>query len=120
MRVLVAEDDFWVAMLIESILLAAGHDAIPVATYAAAKESVLADPPDAAVVDMRLQDGLSGPALARALVWAGIPTIICSANPAAHHLVDGLPVVAVLAKPIIPERLHDALRQRDPQSMLDG
>ncbi len=106
MRVLVAEDDFWVAMLIESVVLAGGHDAVAVRSYGEAKEAVLADPPDMAIVDLRLVDGLTGPALARALVWAGIPTVVCSGNPAARLFLDGTPVLAVLNKPVDTQDLR--------------
>lgn len=68
LRVLICEDDPVQAMLLEDIVYRAGHRPIgPAKCFVEALEIVDANRIDAAIVDINLSDGRSGPLIARHL-----------------------------------------------------
>lgn len=108
LRILVAEDEPLVAMLLEDVLLDAGASIIgPVATVAEALRLVAAEPLDCAVLDLNLT-GETCLAVADALVERGVPFLVATGYggdaPLPRH--GG---VLVLQKPYDPVELIAAL-----------
>jgi CheY-like chemotaxis protein len=83
-RVLVVEDEYLVAVLLEEDLLAAGCSvAGPYTTLAAARAAVLAEPPDLAILDVNLNGEMVYP-LAEQLADSGIPMVFLSGYDVGH------------------------------------
>lgn len=107
-RVLVAEDEPLVAMLLEDVLLDAGATIMgPVGTVAEALALAAAERPDAAVLDLNLS-GETCLAIADALAAAGVPFLVATGYggdvPLPRHAG-----VQVLQKPYDPVALIEAL-----------
>ncbi len=79
--ILIVEDEIFVAMDIERVLVDAGYH---VAAIAADRSQALAVPaPDLAFVDLNLRDGPTGPEIARQLARLhGTKVVYVTANPA--------------------------------------
>jgi CheY-like chemotaxis protein len=68
LRLLLVEDEPFIALDLEALVRAGGHEVIGVAdTFEAAVSLADAEAPDAAFVDLNLRDGMTGLALARVL-----------------------------------------------------
>jgi DNA-binding response OmpR family regulator len=107
-RVLVAEDEAIVSMLIEHELTQAGFDMIgPFATCADVSRWLASDTPDIAVLDHELRDGpCTGVAVE--LYRRGVPFVaLTGSNPA--DLPDLLRNAPRIAKPDSLERLGDVV-----------
>lgn len=80
-RILVVEDEGLVALEIETFLAGAGHEVVGTA---AEREGALAlaraEPPDLAIVDIRLSGGDSGLDLAADLAALGVPVLFVTGN----------------------------------------
>ena len=106
MRIMIVEDDFLIALDMERTLRMAEHEIIgPAATAEMALKLAEAEHPDLALIDIRLADGDSGPALARELwdrylVASLFVTANMTDNPAWTDAALG-----VLAKPASPVAL---------------
>ena len=110
MRVMIVEDEAFVALDLERIVQEAGHLAIgPVNTV----EQALAYAPKAeiALVDLGLADGLSGSQLARRLIDRfGISVIFVTGAPGdIGYGLEG--AVDVVSKPFTDERLIQAIEK---------
>jgi CheY-like chemotaxis protein len=108
MRVLIIEDEFLIAQLLETVVQEAGHETIgPVSTV----EQALAYAPraDIALVDLTLSDGNSGQQLARRLIDRfGIDVIFVTGDPGpVQQNFDG--ALAVVRKPFRDEEITEAL-----------
>jgi CheY-like chemotaxis protein len=108
MRVLIVEDEFLIAQLLEDVVRDYGHETIgPVSTV----EQALAYAPraDIALVDLGLADGNSGQLLARRLIDRfGIDVIFVTGDPGpVQQGFDG--ALAVVRKPFRDEEITDAL-----------
>ena len=107
-RILVVEDEIFVATEIEHVIEEMGH--VPVG-IAADQRSALALAPesDVALVDLNLRDGPTGSAIGRALAEAhGVTVLFMTANPG--QLGTGVPgTVGVLPKPVTDTDLRAAL-----------
>ena len=108
MRVLIVEDEFLIAKLLENVVEDDGFEAIgPVSTV----EQALAYAPraDIALVDLSLSDGNSGQLLARRLIDRfGIDVIFVTGDPASvQQGFDG--ALAVVNKPFRDEEITGAL-----------
>jgi len=108
MRVLIVEDEFLIAQLLESVVKDHGYETIgPVATV----EQALAYAPraDVALVDLGLSDGDSGRLLARRLIDRfRIDVIFVTGDPGAvQQGFDG--ALAVICKPFREEEIVKAL-----------
>jgi DNA-binding response OmpR family regulator len=108
MRVMIVEDEFLIASLLEAIVEEQGHERLgPVSTV----EQALAHAPraDIALVDLGLADGNSGRLLARRLVDRfGIEVIFVTGD--ASALQDGFDgALAVIQKPFRDEEIISAL-----------
>jgi DNA-binding NarL/FixJ family response regulator len=109
MRVLIVEDELTIALDIEAIVLADGHEVVGIARTE--KEALeLAPEAEIALVDFRLADGLTGRDLARKLFKGfNIAVIYVTGNPEA--VVDGgADGVGVVSKPQTPEKIIEAIR----------
>ena len=107
-RVLVAEDEPLVAMLLEDVLLDAGATILgPASTVAEALRLTAQQRPDLAVLDLNLS-GETCHAVADALAAAGVPFLVATGFGADDPLPSHAGV-QVLQKPYEPTALIDAL-----------
>jgi CheY-like chemotaxis protein len=110
LRLLVVEDEPFIALDLQMLSASAGHDVVGVAdTLASALELAAAETPEAALVDINLADGFSGLKLSRALRQDG-----CRAVGFITGNVDQVPpdfagAVAVLEKPYTQEGVEEML-----------
>ncbi len=89
-RVLVVEDEFFIAMELMSVLIDGGFEVIgPVTTVALALESIKRHQPDAAVLDVNL-DGESVTPVAHLLHSLGVPFVLATSLNRADLHRDGL------------------------------
>ena len=108
MKVMIVEDENFIAMELERIAQDAGHQTVgPVSTI----EQALAYAPksDIALVDLSLSDGLSGAQLARRLIDRyGVDVIFVTGSP--ESIGNGIEgALDVIAKPFTDERIVGAL-----------
>lgn len=97
-RILVVEDEIFVATEIEHVIEEMGHEPIGIAPDQRSALS-LASQADVALVDLNLQDGPTGIGIGRILAQThGVTVVFMTANPS--QLGDGVPgTVGVLPKP---------------------
>jgi CheY-like chemotaxis protein len=107
-RILVVEDEIFVAAEIEYVIEEMGFTPVGIApdqptALALAKEA------DVALVDLNLQDGPTGISIGRILAQThGVTVLFMTANPS--QLGDGVPgTVGVLAKPVTDHELRAAV-----------
>lgn len=126
-KILIVEDEFLVAMNLETVIEDLGHQTIGIAPDAETALGFAADAPDVAFVDLNLRDGLTGPHIGKRLSECGVSVIYVTANP--RILGAGVPgTLGVMPKPCdgrsIASALDYALRQRSgmpaipPSSMI--
>jgi DNA-binding response OmpR family regulator len=107
-RVLVAEDEFVIALEVGDVLRGAGYEVVgPAATAGEAERLAREGPLEAAVLDIALRDGTAF-AAAAALAARGVPFVFLSGYPA-EVLPDRFRGRPVLDKPFAAERLPAAL-----------
>lgn len=105
---LIVEDEPMIAMLLEDILDAAGHDIVAVVDSNADARALLdKGGVDAAILDINLTDGESWP-LAADLQRRNIPFLMASGDSGSTP-PPGLAPVQMLAKPFSLESLETAL-----------
>ncbi|SFZ81827.1 Response regulator receiver domain-containing protein [Devosia enhydra] len=106
-RILVVEDEIFVAAEIESIIADMGHE--PVGIAADRRTALaLADDADIALVDLNLVDGPTGIDVGRTLADRGVTVLFITANPS--QLGDGVPgTIGVLPKPADGTELEQAV-----------
>lgn len=81
LRILVVEDEGLVALEIETFLTGAGHEVVgTVADRAGALALTRTEPPDLAIVDIRLSGSDSGLDLAADLAALGVPVLFVTGN----------------------------------------
>lgn len=107
-KVLVVEDEIFVAIEIEHVVEELGHSAVGIAADSRTAMD-LACQADIALVDLNLRDGATGPEIGRALAdQYGITVLFMTANPS--QLGDGVPgTLGVLSKPVGDEELKQAI-----------
>jgi DNA-binding LytR/AlgR family response regulator len=108
MKVMIVEDEGFIALELERIAQDAGHQTVgPVSTV----EQALAYAPksDIALVDLSLADGQSGAQLARRLIDRyGVDVIFVTGSPeSVGHGIEG--ALDVIPKPFTDERIAGAL-----------
>jgi DNA-binding NarL/FixJ family response regulator len=114
-RVLVIEDNVFIAFDLEAQLGAMGCQVVGIAVTAdAAIKIAREDKPDLAIVDLKLANGSRGQDAARVLrVELGIPSIILSGS--LHSLTvderDTICPLAMLSKPALPRELQSAVEK---------
>ncbi|MGE0613742.1 MAG: response regulator [Hyphomicrobiales bacterium] len=110
MNILVAEDSFHIAFVIETALESEGATVIgPAATLDRAQKLADSTRPDFAVVDMRLGDEEAVP-LIRQLVDTGIAVLVATGNELDSEFRAEFPGVPILRKPYTTDRLVDLIR----------
>jgi DNA-binding response OmpR family regulator len=90
-RVLVVEDEPWIAILLADALEAVGSEAVLAGTLAQALARATVDELDGAILDVHLPDGHVGPVI-EALAARDVPFVIHSGGPRPDELltvVDG-------------------------------
>lgn len=109
LRILVAEDELLVLMVLENMLREIGCEIVgPVATVEAALEAISHGGIDGALLDMNLHGGRITPAVEE-LVAQGIPFLLCTGygrNPCEEPVIRDAPR---LTKPFRLDDLHAAL-----------
>jgi CheY-like chemotaxis protein len=114
MRILIVEDEVFIALDLEMQLMDMGHEVVGIAACkATAIELASAHTPDLALVDLHLARSSSG-AEAAAFMRAdlGIPSIIVSGS--LHELTEAeifaIDPIAMIGKPFSSMKLHGAIR----------
>jgi two-component system, response regulator PdtaR len=107
--VMVVEDEFFVALDIEDILMRLGYEmAGPYPTVREAGEGLSAQTPDCAILDVRLKDGDVFP-VADALHAAHVPIVFHSGHADDRELRRRYPTALICAKPSSPSSLQTAI-----------
>ncbi len=107
-KILVVEDEIFVATEIEYLVSELGHSPVGIAADKATAFH-LAPLADIALVDLNLRDGPTGTEIGRLLAEEhGITVLFMTANPS--QLGDGVPgTIGVLPKPVAEEELKQAV-----------
>lgn len=111
MKVLIVEDEIFVALHLESAIQDLGCEVVGIAPDEATALELALVKPDLAFVDLNLRDGLTGPQIARTLAnQFGTKVLILTANPAqAGEKFDGL--LGVMGKSWNENELAQTLRK---------
>jgi CheY-like chemotaxis protein len=106
-RVLVVEDEIFVAAEIEHVVEEMGFTPVGIAPDARSALALAAQA-DVALVDINLQDGPTGIQIGKTLAQHGVTVVFMTANPS--QLGEGVPgTVGVLQKPVTDSELRSAL-----------
>ena len=110
-RVLVVEDEAFIAMAVEDALLAAGYQPIgPASSETAALHFADAHAPSLAVLDINLGQGGSGLVVGRTLAARGVTVLFATGNGQSHeHDMQQAGARAWLGKPYDPDDVPRAL-----------
>lgn len=110
MKVLIVEDEIFVALDLEAAIEQLGCEVIGIAPDKPTALMLGETGPDLACVDLNLRDGLTGPEIARTLANRfGTKVLFLTANPSqAGEAFDGL--VGIVSKPWNPADLAEAIR----------
>ncbi|MCO6387301.1 response regulator [Aliihoeflea sp. 40Bstr573] len=108
-KILVVEDEIFVAIEIEYVISELGHEPIGIAADRAAALE-LGHRADVALVDLNLRDGATGINIGRELARRHDVTVLfMTANPS--QLGDGVPgTLGVISKPVADSELRAAIR----------
>ena len=107
-RVLVVEDEIFVAVEIEYVVSELGYEPVGIASDARTALD-LAAKAEVALVDVNLRDGRTGPEIGRTLAQNGVTVLFLTANPS--QLEGGVPgTIGVLPKPVGEDELKQAVR----------
>lgn len=107
MKVLVVEDEIFVATELENLLYDLGHKPVGIAADSR-KALALADEAEVAFVDINLLDGPTGIEVGKALAAAGVTVVYMTANPS--QLGDGVQgTVGVIPKPVESTEMRQAV-----------
>ncbi|MDP9838733.1 DNA-binding response OmpR family regulator [Neorhizobium huautlense] len=104
-KVLIVEDQYLIAMMIEDAVIAAGFD---VCGMAACRQDAidLLDETDIALVDVNLHDGKTGPSIGAELAAAGKTVIFMTGNP--EEVASGVSgALGVTSKPVLDAELAE-------------
>jgi DNA-binding response OmpR family regulator len=106
-NVLIVEDEIFVAIEVQSVLMEMGHR--PVGIAADSRRAMeLAAEAEIALVDLNLHDGPTGTDVGRELAARGVTVVFITANPS--QLGDGVPgALGVLPKPVNDNELQAAI-----------
>jgi DNA-binding response OmpR family regulator len=104
---LIVEDEIFIAMEVESVLMDMGHAPVGIAVDTR-RAMELAANAEIAIVDFNLRDGPTGMEIGRRLAERGVTVLFITANPS--QLGDGVPgALGVLAKPVNQNELKAAI-----------
>ena len=110
MRLLIVEDEPFIAADLESLTAELGHEVVGVAdSKAMALDLARTAAPDGALLDLKLRDGFTGGEIAQALAAEfNLPFAFITGN--VEQLPEGaFGAVAVIAKPFTDGQVRDAL-----------
>jgi len=110
LRILIVEDEFLIALELESLLQEAGHDVVGIA--ASSEEAIALGEkvrPDLAFVDIHLADGLTGIDVARRLSDQHHVTVLFMTANAKRIPEDFAGARGVIAKPYTEHGVREAL-----------
>ena len=110
MRILVAEDEFLISVVLEDTLSEAGADTVCAATVRAALRDAADEPLTAALLDVRLGRQTTE-MVADALAAREIPFLFYSGQELPDKMRDKHPNAQLLLKPVTPCAVIDALRK---------
>lgn len=106
-KVLIVEDEIFVAVEVESVVRDLGHRPVGIAADSRRAMQMGAEV-DIALVDLNLHDGPTGIDVGRKLAQAGVTVMFMTANPS--QLGDGVPgAIGVLPKPANDQELKAAI-----------
>lgn len=118
-RVLIVEDEIFVALDIENILLSSGFTVSGIAADRKAALA-LADECDVALVDINLRDGPTGPAIATELAERhGVKVVFVTANPAQIGEAESV-ATAIVSKPFRSETIVHSVQRAARQASRFG
>jgi DNA-binding response OmpR family regulator len=107
-RVLIVEDEIFVAADLEATLEELGYEPIGIAADRETAFALAHRSPDIALVDLNLRDGETGIEIGRRLGAAGVAVLFITANP--RSLGRGIPgTLGVVSKPADSETIAQAL-----------
>lgn len=108
-KILIVEDEIFVASELEAILLDFHHEVTGIAPDLATAQTLAdLDVPDLALVDLNLRDGLTGPQVGRFLSERAVTVLFLTANP--RLLGDGVAgTIGVLTKPTDDRAVQQAV-----------
>jgi CheY-like chemotaxis protein len=110
MRLLLVEDEPFIALDLQMLTTSAGHEVVGVAdTLQGALDMAAAQSPDAALVDINLRDGFSGVRISQALSGGGAMAVGFVTGNAEQIPPDFAGAVAVLEKPFTYEGVEEIL-----------
>lgn len=106
-KVLIVEDEIFVAIEVESVIRDMGHQSLGIA--ADSRRAIeLGKDAEIALVDLNLHDGPTGIDVGRKLAARGVTVVFITANP--RQLGDGVPgALGVLPKPVNDAELKAAV-----------
>ncbi|MGV8832799.1 MAG: response regulator [Devosia sp.] len=107
-RIMVVEDEIFVATEIEHVIEEMGFTPVGIASEKRAALA-MASETDVALVDLNLRDGATGVTIGRILSQThGVTVLFMTANPS--QLGDGVPgAIGVLPKPVSDQELREAV-----------
>lgn len=107
-RILIVEDETFVAWEMAETLSDYGYDCVGIADDTASAMRLGAQTVDVALVDVNLCDGATGPLIGALLANRGARVIFVTANP--RQLGDGVPgTLGVISKPVDFKLIGEAL-----------
>lgn len=116
MKILIVEDNIFIALDLEAQLSEMGHQVVGIAvTAAAAIETARTAGPGLAIVDLQLADGSRGQDAAAVMrAEMDIPSVIVSGSLQAVTEEDRAAIrpLAMLSKPLLPDELRRAIARR--------
>ncbi len=116
-RVLIVEDEFMIAMEIESVVLDAGFDVLgPAADVESALALIDANSPDIGLLDVNLGHGTTSTPVAERLTEVGVPFILCTGYQTADLVQSYGEGIPMLQKPVDTVKLVEFLRTLAPAS----
>jgi CheY-like chemotaxis protein len=109
LRILIVEDEFLIALELESLLQDSGHDVVGIAASSTEAITLAKEfSPEIAFVDVHLSDGLTGIDAARALSEEQVTVLFMTAN-AKRIPEDFAGARGVIAKPYTERGVKEAL-----------
>lgn len=107
-KILIVEDQLLIALHIEDAALALGHEVVGIAANCA-DAMKFEHECDIALVDVQLQDGITGPQIGSRLAESGAAVVFMTANP--DILGDGVTgTLGVISKPLFDLELISSIQ----------
>lgn len=117
-RVVIVEDELFVALHLESLVEGFGHEVLALASNGQdALEEIDAMGPDTVLLDVNLGQGLSGVDVAERLRGQGVNVVFITAyadETSRRRMAEAAPGCAILSKPVGEEALRRALDGAGP------